>query len=426
MAPDWLTWLADDYFRRPQTIDFVTHHGTAASLSDEDLAFLDGLRDARELFLGHQSTVGDNGIRHASKLHKLEHLDLRGTAITDNGVEAVARLQNLNWLALSNTAVTDAGIVHLSSLRKLRVLALSETSISDASLAALRSLSQLTHLSLLGTHVTANGCKQLQTMLPNCRIVYRDERRSVLNRIRQLRGTINFQPTNAMLPVVFEEMHDDFSEVRGIIVHSLSFTDDELAMLTSIPELRSISLGDTSISDDGMSSIVACLSHLEHIQAENNPHITDVSVAAITRLPNLKSLSLRNTRVSDTGLAMLGDMPKLEQLYVDSPLITDSGVKHLGRLANLQTLHLGGALAGLEFEALAKLKVLKELSLSNTHINDLAVDGLSTITQLTDLVVGGTDISEAGVEKIKKSLPGTRVMYWQNKNDGTLISHQEE
>ncbi len=423
VLPDWLTWFSEDYVRRAQRVDFAINRDVLPSVTDEDVVSLGGAPDLRELLLGHNTSVGDDGIRSVSRLHKLEGLDLRNTAITDDGLQAVAKLPNLKWLLLNNTAITDRGIEHLSSLENLQVLALSDTLITDASLASLRGFGQLTHLSLLGTKVSPVGRDNLQRMLPSCRIVQHDERREVARKILDLGGKIDFQPTVSTLPIDVADIHNEFANIQRVVVRSSAFTDDDMAKLKSVTELRSLDVADTSVGDSGI-GVVRFFKDLETL-AVSNQQISDACVGEIKKLTNLTMVGLRNSRVTDEGLAMLAEMPHLERLYVSSPLITDKGVKCLGNITNLKELQLGGNLAGLEFASLSTLKFLEELSLSNTRINDQSVTGLSTITQLTFLSVGGTDIREAGVRRLKTNLSATRIMYWQNPTSPTQISRPE-
>ena len=77
---------------------------------------------------------------------------------------------NLDHLCLRGTAITDLGLSNLEKLRSLRYVDLSDTDVSDAGLEKLTHLKNMYYLHLPETKVTKSGMESLGRSLPNCRI----------------------------------------------------------------------------------------------------------------------------------------------------------------------------------------------------------------------------------------------------------------
>ena len=58
----------------------------------------------------------------------------------------------------------------------------------------------------------------------------------------------------------------------------------------------------------------------------NNPQVTDEGLAHLTGLPQLKGLQLIGTKVTDQGLAYLDGLPQLTGLLLDGTQVTDAGL----------------------------------------------------------------------------------------------------
>jgi len=74
-------------------------------------------------------------------------------------------------LYLNNTDINDEGLKHFSRLPRLQQLYLDETKISDDGLKHLDNLTILLELSVRNTHVTFDGVQMLKESLPNCDVL---------------------------------------------------------------------------------------------------------------------------------------------------------------------------------------------------------------------------------------------------------------
>lgn len=90
--------------------------------------------------------------------------------------------------------------------------------------------------------------------------------------------------------------------------------DSQLALLTDLEHLRSLHLGGTDVTDEG----------LRHLAG----------------MASLQRLHLEKTKVSDAGLAHLAGLESLSYLNLYQTGVTDSGLVHLEGLASLRNLYL--------------------------------------------------------------------------------------
>jgi hypothetical protein len=138
-------------------------------ITDTGLAQLAGLGELQVLSL-NSTRITDAGVAHLARLKRLQVLSLNYTGITGAGLAHLAELGDLQVLSLNGTGVTDAGLAHLAGLTKLHELSLCNTKITDAGLAHLARMKQLGMVTLYGAIYTADGYRELQQALPNCKI----------------------------------------------------------------------------------------------------------------------------------------------------------------------------------------------------------------------------------------------------------------
>ena len=106
-----------------------------------------------------------------------------------------------------------------------------------------------------------------------------------------------------------------FSDVYGLIAVQEK-SPEAFARLADLPDLRSLNLAGSAITDD--------------------------ILAAITDLSKLQTLNLEATAVTDNGLLIVSNLPSLEQLWLANTSVTDEGVQCLARLSRLKGLSLEG------------------------------------------------------------------------------------
>ena len=110
-------------------------------------------------------------------------------------------------------------------------------------------------------------------------------------------------------------------------------------------------------------------------------------IAAFNQLTSIKTLLLSGKHVDDETLAQLADSTELVELHLSNSSISDQGLKYL-----------------------AKFPKLRWLVLNNTNLTDAGTAHLTNLPNLQELNLRGTAITVDGIERIRKSLPNTKVL----------------
>ena len=285
------------------------------------------------------------------RLTELTSLKLANNEITE--LEFLTPLEKLVSLDLSNNQITD--ITPLAQLKKLRTLHLDNNDIKDFS--PLYDLSELTMLTIGGIEVSQSQIKELKTRLPGC-LIYNDE------------------------------ANTDIVEVH-------------LGGKTFKSDVTKLDLSDCSITD--LSALSVCTS-LEELRLSGN-YIRDIG--PLLDIPKLRVLDLSNNMISD--IRPLMSMTTLEHLNLAGNKI--SSITALSQLKQLKELVLNGNdIDGTQ--NLAKLSALKILGLKDTGISDADLERLYNLKKLTVLALeNNPDITESGVNQLKKKLPQCKVTH---------------
>ena len=285
------------------------------------------------------------------RLTELTSLKLANNEITE--LEFLTPLEKLVSLDLSNNQISD--ITPLAQLKKLRTLHLDNNDIRDFS--PLYDLSELTMLTIGGIEVSQSQIKELKTRLPGC-LIYNDE------------------------------ANTDIVEVH-------------LGGKTFKSDVTKLGLSDCSITN--LSALSVCTS-LEELRLSGN-YIRDIG--PLLDIPKLRVLDLSNNMISD--IRPLMSMTTLEHLNLAGNKI--SSITALSQLKQLKELVLNGNdIDGTQ--NLAKLSALKILGLKETGISDADLERLYNLKNLTVLALeNNPDITESGVNQLKKKLPQCKVTH---------------
>lgn len=196
------------------------------------------------------------------------------------------------------------------------------------------------------------------------------------------------------------------------------FQDEWLQHLRPFPELTTVRLSGTAISDAGLTQI-AKLPKLVELSLKDTP-VSDDGLTKLADCPQLKSLDVRGTQVSPTGIAQL--RKKLPGLFVEaSPpktkLTPEQALAELKKFGGM-LVHYDDRLPGtpvvmidatnlLQFQDewtryFAFLPSLRTVGLSGTPLTDAGLDGLAEVGGLQDLILTETKITDAGISKLAK------------------------
>jgi len=211
----------------------------------------------------------------------------------------------------------------------------------------------------------------------------------------------------------------------------LPVSDTHVCHLSKIPTLRCLSISSLDridVTDDGLQCLGG-LQKLTHLSL-NNTRVTDGGLVHLKGVKNLTYLSLLLTDVTGEGLSHLTELP-LRTLFLVGSKVGDDQLKHLPQFAQLERLAINECpIDGTGLKHVANVKTLRNLSLSMTNvtdeslavlqrlpkleelflydcskITDAAVESLAGMQSLKRLVINGTQITKAGVERLHLALP---------------------
>ena len=221
-------------------------------IDDELWARLNRLPPIAEMELEGQR-VGDDAIRRIAHFDRLVKLEIEKSAITDEGLALLSGLKSLRDLELTHISIGGDGLKHLAKINGLTQLFFVQVTFPAEGLAELASLKKLTHLGI--------G-------------VARTDAVAVMKSISQI------------------------TSLQGLGVgpiernSALSLSDEAMAHLVPLQNLKSLGLGQVEFSKEGMKSIVQ-LQSLTRLNVRAHS-LSAEEVAMLQRLPKLIDLDVAN------------------------------------------------------------------------------------------------------------------------------------
>lgn len=209
---------------RRQEGDFST-----LNLTDELMKKVATIKELEKLDVGH-TKITDKSLEYISKL-PLRELDLSADAITDAGLSNIAEIPTLRKLTITETGITDEGIAKIARLPNLHILIAAATKISDKGVSALVSVPGLQRLDLTST-VASDAClKDISKML-HLEVLLADSSKVTGA------GICKSLRSNTINKVCFAGCRIADADIPGF--------------QTAMPEVRSIDLSSTQITDRGL------------------------------------------------------------------------------------------------------------------------------------------------------------------------------
>jgi len=221
-------------------------------ITDEGMLRLKTAPRIRDLNLYYAELVTDQGMTAIQGWKHLTRLNVRGTRISDGTLQIASKLTGLEALDIANTQVTDNGLDRLITLTNLKELAIGRSRLSDNALEVLRMLPTLTYLDLSGARAAP----------------------------------------------------PDLARRKG---EGGSMPESMLRAIAELKDLRTLKLGYSNISADGL-KILSALEKVEKLGLEACPRIDDKAVSELAAWKALKYVDLQNTQVTRQGVAALGKM----------------------------------------------------------------------------------------------------------------------
>lgn len=394
------------YFQNCKNLKKLYLH--SCNVKDAGLANFSGCRKLELLYL-HNTLTTDAALIPLRDAENLTDVSLYGTGVTDAGLEHVAQWKKLTRLGLAGTAVTDAGLPFLSSCRLLNTLDLRGTPVTDHGLESLVELSALQHLFIKDTKVTEAGVKKFAAALPKCRIEWDGgvieprpsiaeprlltpaERRAlewvimhggrITTSIGELKQ-IEDLPTDQAVGLAGSSAR---IKIIALDLKGPQVTDDAVETLVHLPPVGQFAVVQTSLTDAGFTRLMQ-------------------SQAAV----QASGLALRGTPKERSALAAILQAERISFLQLWPANLADADVIRSWQTLPLTRLELVDAKFGVdEFEAIAELHGLTDLQLTHVGIDDVGFQRLQRLTELTRLTLNGgrTDdpsISDEGLKGVEK------------------------
>lgn len=249
----------------------------------------------------------------------------------------------------------------LIKLKQIVAMHFVRSTIDDDALARLSKLPSVAHLTLSNTKVTSKGISDLKNWKSLKRLT--------------LGGTIKSGALEGL---------SNLEQLEHLEIDLGDFEAKQLSK-SALPGIRILSMANTNLSDEDLSSLPAWKT-LEELEFATGK-ITDKGVAHFKKFPALKRLALSNSKVTDAAFAELTHLKKLEELaLIECLKITDGGMKTVA-----------------DFPALIRLQLEK------SGVTGAGLIHLAPLKSLRWVGIGDTEASKADAEKLTKLSPKCEV-----------------
>lgn len=134
--------------------------------------------------------------------------------------------------------------------------------------------------------------------------------------------------------------------------------------------------------------------------------VSDETMAVIGTLPNLRSVDLRDTGVGDAGIAQLQESV-VSELNIAQTRVGDAAVDVLSRMKSLERVYVWKS--ALSEQAIAKIRAARpDLQIvSGAEADADAVDSETALTYSSDAPTPGTPATPAGLKPVNEKCPVT-------------------
>jgi hypothetical protein len=364
---------------------------------------LTSLRSLRALVLSHEILVSDAGLASLKDLPALEYLDC-DTGTTDHGLEHLARLPRLRWLRLRMGRIHGPGLARLANAPHLERLCLWGTEgLTDRHVRYLEGLNQLKSLTLWGSGSSMSDA----TLGPIGKLSGLEElyfirvaTRFTDAGVAHLRGLKNLRHTRFGLFQVGADGLRHLAELPRLeSIDGVALSAESIEVLASIENLRALRIGmlmpplGAPVPQEDLSGL-GRLRGLEELDLGGGRWSED-ELVLLESLPNLRRLRLKSTDVTDRTMAVIGKLERLEDLHLGMTHVTKRGLNQLSGLTSLRTLDVsmypkGGPTVDEVPLNLSALTGLKTLELTGMALQDADLASLANMRELEWLTLTGT------------------------------------
>lgn len=177
-------------------------------------------------------------------------------------------------------------------------------------------------------------------------------------------------------------------------------------ILKHLKKLKTLGLDDTGVTDAGMIHVAELADSLEEIHLFRTS-VGDEGIAHLAKCSKLFRARLRDTSISSDGLKALAGK-KMRILDLSETNIDDDAMETIKSFTELEDLSLWYAfVTDTGVESLSGLTKLKKLSLESLGVSDVAIAHLKPLVNLESLHLGANQITDeslnylTGMKKLK-------------------------
>ena len=184
-------------------------------------------------------------------------------------------------------------------------------------------------------------------------------------------------------------------------------TDAGFATFSGLTNLKELRCEQCKIDKRGLDPFVSLESlDMSYSTFSNN------SMAGLENMRNLRRLYLRDTSVTDEGLKHLAGLTKLEELDLYGVKVTDRGIAYLKDLKELRKLILLGApITDESIPVFAGMTHLRELNLYRSRVTNSGLARLGALHELSAVDLRYSRVTSGGVEALKAAVPACEIEF---------------
>ncbi|XP_077227945.1 leucine-rich repeat (LRR) family protein isoform X2 [Tasmannia lanceolata] len=370
----------------------------------EWMAYLGAFRHLRTLNIADCRGITNSALWSITGMTSLKELDLsRCSKITDAAIEHLVSIPNLTKLCISETGMTTDAITRLSSLKNLCFLDLGGLPVTDLALSSLQVLKKLEYLDLWGSKISNKGVSVLK-MFPN--LSFLNIAWTNVTKLPNLPFVTCLNMSRCTIESIFEGRSEVKAPLSKLLVPGATFIDvHEAFSYLDASQLSFLDISGSLIVDFRFLFNMDGLEYLDLSFSKMDDNLIE-QIASF--LVNLRDLNLGNTRVSSRGIANLpGNVPNLKNLSLSHTAVDDVALSYISMIPSLRVINLSNTnIKGftyfrghdrdriLSLTALQSLDHLESLNLEDTLVRDEALHPLRVLRELDHLALKSDFLSD--------------------------------
>lgn len=318
----------------------------------------------------------------AAALESLRILNMSDEPITPDKVKDITDLKPPRsvWPLFKKNIQNIYGLQYF---RSLKTIMLSQNKIEDIS--PVGDLTKLTDLNL--------SYNRISDIRPVQNITGLTVLRMDSNRISDITPVQNL--TSLTTLGCWDNQIEDISSLKKLTkLKNLVLSRNKITSIDVVKNFKDLQfffITDNKVKDI---SPIADLTNLKSLTLNSNPI---GNFQPIKNLNNLAYLNLSDTSFADKDMSLITDKTSLMHLRLGNTKITK--LDGIEKLTMLQKLYINDNKAINDFSKLKDLSGLTELDVSNTNFNDQDLQSLPNKGNITDLKIGGTQVTKLDVLK---------------------------